>query len=76
MVGHSLGGIVVNEVGERLGPEGVDHLVYLTAFMTPAGKTGIDMDAQFGSLTRTVLLGSIAVTGVARINPNSTDPAY
>jgi pimeloyl-ACP methyl ester carboxylesterase len=79
VVGHSLGGIVVNEVGERLGPEGVDHLVYLTAFMTPAGKTGndiINMDAQFGSLTRTVLLGSIAVTGVARINPNSTDPAY
>jgi pimeloyl-ACP methyl ester carboxylesterase len=79
VVGHSLGGIVVNEVGERLGPEGVDHLVYLTAFMTPAGETAndvINMKAQFGSTIGPVLLGSAAVSGVARINPNSTDPAY
>jgi pimeloyl-ACP methyl ester carboxylesterase len=79
VLGHSLGGIVVNEVGERLGPEGVDHLVYLTAFMTPAGETANDvitMKAKFGSTIGAVFLGSPAVSGVARINPNSTDPSY
>jgi pimeloyl-ACP methyl ester carboxylesterase len=79
VMGHSLGGIVVNEVGERLGPEVIKHLVYLTAFMTPVGETANDISGLAiakGSLVGTLLVGSSAVSGVMRLNPNSTDPAY
>jgi pimeloyl-ACP methyl ester carboxylesterase len=79
VMGHSLGGIVVNEVGERLGPEVIKRLVYLTAFMTPAGKTANDIAGLAianGSLVRPLLVGSSAVSGALRLNPNSTDPAY
>jgi pimeloyl-ACP methyl ester carboxylesterase len=79
VVGHSLGGIVVNEVGERLGPEVIKHLVYLTAFMTPAGKIANDINGLVianGSLFGNLLVGSPAVSGALRLNPNSTDPAY
>jgi pimeloyl-ACP methyl ester carboxylesterase len=79
VMGHSLAGIVVNEVGERLGPEVIKHLVYLTAFMTPAGKIANDitrLTIETGSLVGSLLVGSSSVSGVRRLNPNSTDPAY
>jgi pimeloyl-ACP methyl ester carboxylesterase len=79
VLGHSLGGIVVNEVGERLGPEIIKHMVYLTAFMTPARKTGNDiigLCAQNGGRVSSLLVGPIGTIGAARLNPNSTDPAY
>jgi alpha-beta hydrolase superfamily lysophospholipase len=79
VMGHSLGGIVLNEVGERLGPEVIKHLVYLTAFMTPAGKIANDVNGLAianGSLVGPLLVGSSAISGALRLNPNSTDPAY
>ena len=78
VLGHSLGGIVVNEVGQRLGPEVIKHMVYLTAFMTPARETGndvISLEAQNGGLVSSLVVGPIATIGAVRINPNSTDPA-
>lgn len=38
LVGHSRGGIVISETAERV-PEGIRTLVYLTAFLLPAGGT-------------------------------------
>jgi pimeloyl-ACP methyl ester carboxylesterase len=79
VVGHSAAGMILNELGERLGPEVIKHMVYLSGFMTPAGKTGNDiitLENQYGSLIGTLFLGSISVTGVVRVNPNSTDPTY
>ena len=79
VVAHSAAGIILNELGERLGGDVIDHLVYLTAYMTPAGETGNDVTTlavQFGSLIGPLLVGDPTVTGVTRINPNSTDPAY
>jgi pimeloyl-ACP methyl ester carboxylesterase len=79
VLGHSLGGIVVNEVGERLGPEVIKHMVYLTAFMTPARETGNDvitLTAQNGSYVSRLLVGPVATIGASRINPNSKNPTY
>ena len=79
VVGHSLAGITLNELGERLGREVIDHLVYLTAFMTPAGQTANDvanLQIQDGTLLGTVLVGDSNVSGALRLNPNSTDPTY
>ncbi len=38
LVGHSRGGLVISEAAERA-PERIDRLVYLTAFLLPAGKS-------------------------------------
>jgi len=40
--GHSRGGLVVSATGEK-DPSAVDALVYITALMVPAGKSGNDM---------------------------------
>src|SRR5215472_11584097 len=38
LVGHSFGGTIITEVGERM-PEAIKVLVYLTAFVVPGGKS-------------------------------------
>lgn len=42
LVGHSRGGLVISEVAERV-PERIERLVYLTAFLLPAGQSLGDM---------------------------------
>lgn len=41
LVGHSMGGAVISEAAESR-PEGIEVLVYLTAFLLPSGKTLLD----------------------------------
>lgn len=41
LVGHSMGGVALTYLGEKY-PEKISKLVYLTAFMTPAGKSAND----------------------------------
>ena len=45
LVGHSRGGIVISQVAERR-PDKIRKLVYLTAFLLPAGQTLLDMAGQ------------------------------
>jgi pimeloyl-ACP methyl ester carboxylesterase len=42
LVGHSRGGVVISEAGERA-PEHVAALVYLTALLIPDGMTAVDL---------------------------------
>jgi pimeloyl-ACP methyl ester carboxylesterase len=44
LVGHSFGGTIITEVGERM-PEAIKALVYLTAFVVPGGKSMMDLNA-------------------------------
>jgi pimeloyl-ACP methyl ester carboxylesterase len=45
LVGHSRGGLVASEVGERC-PQNIDCLVYLTAFLLPNGATLMEAAAS------------------------------
>ncbi len=42
LVGHSYGGTIITEVGERMA-ERIKRLVYLTAFVVPGGKTSMEV---------------------------------
>ena len=45
LVGHSFGGTIITQVGERL-PEKIKRLVYLAAFVVPGGKTTLELSAD------------------------------
>jgi len=45
LVGHSRGGIVISQVAERR-PDKIRKLVYLTAFLVPAGQSLLDIAGQ------------------------------
>lgn len=78
LVGHSLGGLVANLVGEAV-PDLLGRLVYLSAFMPTSGKSANDCLAapEFASseLWR-IAVADPAVIAAFRINPRSADPAY
>ncbi len=80
LVGHSMGGIVLNAVGELLGRTKIRRLVYLTAFMPRSGVPAtdyVDLMVQNGSLLFQLLVADIdAIGGAARIDPSSPDPLY
>ena len=79
LVGHSSGGITIQAVAEALGPTKVKRLVYLAAWMTPNGKSVIDLlgsPEEAGNLAAPLILADPAVIGALRIDPNSTDTAY
>ena len=65
LVGHSMGGIVISEVAERV-PDRVDLLVYLAAALLPDGEAMLDLSfADAGSLVARHLVlepGGLAVT--------------
>lgn len=42
LVGHSRGGVVISEVAERV-PDGIERLVYLTAFLLESGQSLADV---------------------------------
>ncbi|NGN68938.1 alpha/beta hydrolase [Streptomyces sp. A7024] len=78
LVGHSFGGLVLNRVAEST-PRLIDRLVYVSAFMTAAGRSINDYLAgpEFGSSELPPLLvGDPAATGAFRIDPRSADPSY
>lgn len=79
LVGHSLGGIVLNGVGELLGREHIASLVYLSAFLpknqTPLGFY-INLPSQADSGVPPLLRADPAAVGALRIDPRSSDPNY
>ena len=45
LVGHSFGGTIITEVGERV-PQKIKRLVYLAAFVVPGGKSTRELSAD------------------------------
>jgi len=79
LVGHSLGGIVLNAVGEKLGSPEIDRLIYLTAFMPPNNSSITEILARESQADQKVvplLKADPAQVGALRIDWNSLDPAY
>lgn len=78
LVGHSMGGIVLNAVGERA-PEKVSALVYLAAHLpgpgTPIGAY-FGFPEAAGALVNPVLVGDPFATGAFRIDPRRADADY
>lgn len=78
LVGHSSGGATLSAVGEMV-PELVKRLVYLTAFVPVTFNNVLAYLQQPNFATSQVpplFVANPAVVGCARINHNSSDPAY
>jgi pimeloyl-ACP methyl ester carboxylesterase len=78
LVGHSMGGIVLNAVGERA-PEKVDALVYLAAHM-PGSEVAIGayfgMPEAAGALVNPVLVGDPFALGAFRLDTGCAEAGY
>jgi pimeloyl-ACP methyl ester carboxylesterase len=78
MVGHSLGGLTVSQLGEQA-PELLHAVVYLAALMLPRGATAGEMlgsEAMAGSQVASVLLADPEEVGALRMDTRSDDPDY
>ncbi|GAA0385475.1 hypothetical protein GCM10009530_40520 [Microbispora corallina] len=78
LLGHSMAGIVLNQVGEAV-PELIDRLVYLSAWMIADGTSFSDYmnEPEYSTgLIPSVLLADPAATGALRMDFRSGDPAY
>lgn len=78
LVGHSLGGVTLNRIGE-MSPQLVRRLVYLTA-LNPVAKEAAGAyfaePAMSTSKALPLFLGDPAKTGAIRFNHRSADPAF
>jgi pimeloyl-ACP methyl ester carboxylesterase len=78
LVGHSMGGIVITAVAERV-PEYIEHLVYLAAFMPASGvpmseyRTAPENE---GSLLAKQVMADPRAIGALRVDPRSQDQDY
>ncbi len=78
LVGHSMGGIVLNRIGE-LAPGKIAKLVYLAANMP---RNGVPIGVYFGepeglvAQVNPVLIGDAFATGAFRLDPRSSDATY
>jgi len=63
LVGHSLGGLTVTQVAERV-PERVRSVVYLTAMLAPDGQNGGDLNliTEDSPTTQYLEVGELAMT--------------
>ena len=78
LVGHSLGGLTLNQVGELI-PGELHSIVYLTAFMLPNGKLNRDFVLRDGSIhsgPTTLFMANPAEIGAQRLNVRSNDLQY
>jgi pimeloyl-ACP methyl ester carboxylesterase len=78
LVGHSLGGLTLNQLGESR-PDGLRSLVYLAALMLPNGVTAGEMlgdEAMSRSLVLSVLLADPEEVGALRMDTRSEDADY
>lgn len=78
LVGHSMGGIVVSAVAERV-PEWLSRIVYLTAFMPATGVpavTYIDAPENAGERVGGQFVADPRAVGALRIDHRSRDAAY
>jgi pimeloyl-ACP methyl ester carboxylesterase len=79
LVGHSMAGIILNAVGEKLGSQKIDRLIYLTAYMPPANSSIMKILARPNQADEKMVplfLADPAQIGALRIDWNSVDPAY
>ncbi|MDF5721270.1 MAG: alpha/beta fold hydrolase [Rhizonema sp. PD37] len=79
LVGHSMAGIILNAVGEKLGPELIHRLVYLAAFMPVSNCSMTEIStraSQADSKVPPLLLADPAQVGALRIDPHSIARAY
>ena len=78
LVGHSLGGLTVNQLGEQLS-DSLHAVVYLAAMMLPNGLTAgefIGGDDMARSHVLSLLLADPEAVGALRIDTASDDPEY
>ncbi|MBC7940581.1 MAG: alpha/beta fold hydrolase [Chitinophagaceae bacterium] len=78
LVGHSLGGVTLNTVGEAA-PQLVRRLVYLTALnpvAKPAAGAYFTDPSMSTSKALPLFIGDPTKTGAIRFNHRSTDPAF
>ncbi len=80
LVGHSLGGLTITLVGERV-PQAIHRLVYLTAFcptlqVPGSAATYNALPENAASQSFNAQIGNPDVTGAIRINFRSSDPRY
>lgn len=78
LAGHSMAGVLLNHTGEAV-PELVSRLVYLSGWMTGAGKS-FDDYARAPEMSETgipsLVLANPGVVRAVRIDFGSADPAY
>jgi pimeloyl-ACP methyl ester carboxylesterase len=74
LVGHSRGGLVISEVAERVGPK-IARLVYLTAFLLPAGVSLTENVMSRGEGTGLVLVIDEA-TGTCTVQPGTQHEVF
>ncbi|MDF0602376.1 alpha/beta fold hydrolase [Psychromarinibacter sp. C21-152] len=78
LVGHSLGGLTVSHVAERV-PEELSAAVYLTAFLLAPGVPAVEMighPLMARALVPSLFLADPEQVGALRIDPASEDPDY
>ena len=69
LVGHSLGGVVISEVAERV-PDAVRRLVYLTAFLLPSGQSLADVANRYPDVGPARALRPTEVAGEMIVDPD------
>jgi pimeloyl-ACP methyl ester carboxylesterase len=69
LVGHSLGGVVISEVAERV-PEAIDRLVYLTAFLLRSGQSLADVANRYPDVGPGPALRPADVDGEVIVDPD------
>jgi pimeloyl-ACP methyl ester carboxylesterase len=71
LVGHSLGGVVISEVAERV-PDAVGRLVYLTAFLLESGQSLADVANRYPDVGPARALRPAQADGEAIVDPDQT----
>lgn len=82
LVGHSLGGVVISEVAERI-PDALHRLVYLTAFLLQSGQSLADVASRYPEVGPARAFRPADVDGEVIVDPdqavgifyNETSPA-
>jgi len=69
LVGHSLGGVAISEVAERV-PESIDRLVYLTAFLLRSGQSLADVANRYPDIGPGPALRPAEVDGEVIVDPD------
>ena len=69
LVGHSLGGVVISEVAERV-PDAVGRLVYLTAFLLQSGQSLADVAGRYPDIGPGPALRPTDVDGEVIVDPD------
>ena len=69
LVGHSLGGVVISEVAERV-PDAVHRLVYLTAFLLQSGQSLSDVAGRYPDVGPARAFRTADVDGEVIVDPD------